>query len=208
MKRLKSFWQNQTASVTVEFSLMVIVLCLIFAFTIDFVILRSDLGKLDRASYSALNVIKERKAFYARDDYTSQSEFDREAVLVAKIAARLLYGVEQTDAQLAKQDLGVVIEYVSFRAAEVDSTVAQSRQPMIRQYFVYRQGASTCQPKQPLEERVRQAKMAAYAETERFVPMFAVTLCMKQASFFKALTVSKDNLSGFDLRSTSVGIAR
>lgn len=198
MNRISSFIRNNTASVTIEFAFMLILLCILFAFVIDFAILRSDLGKLDRASYSVLNIVKERTALWnGKGSYNSSSELEQEALTLQQVASRLVYG--KSDGKIA-----MMVEYVSFQPA--NSSDINQRQGRIDRYYSKQLG--DCRPAETLDKVAYQQKIAAYAETSRFVPMYQITLCMQQQSLFKRITLSSDQVYRFNLRSTSVGVMR
>lgn len=198
MKKLSNFLRNNRASITIEFAFMLILLCILFAFVIDFAILRSDLGKLDRASYSLLNIVKERNALWnGKTTYRNSAEFDNEVLGLQPIASRLVYGKNN-------EDIGMMVEYVSFYPA--NRTEVEQRQARVEHY--YHKAIGDCRPAKTLDNVARQKKIAAYAETSRFVPMYQVTLCSEQRSLFKQITLSDEQRYHFNLRSTSVGVMR
>ena len=63
---IKNFLKSKKGAVTIEFFFMVLLLGVLFAFMADLVMLRSTLGKLDNASFSLVNILRERTQLYGR----------------------------------------------------------------------------------------------------------------------------------------------
>ncbi|WP_434355094.1 ATP-binding protein [Parasalinivibrio latis] len=71
---------------TVEFAIVAVALSFLLAFTFDVVAKQSVKGKLDRLSYSAVNIIKERTQLYK----TSPTLVEKDAESVHKILSQSL----------------------------------------------------------------------------------------------------------------------
>lgn len=56
LSRTRNFISSKKGSVTIEFVFMLVLLLFIFAFLVDFVIVRTTQGKLDNATYSLVNI--------------------------------------------------------------------------------------------------------------------------------------------------------
>ncbi|OAJ95587.1 tight adherence pilus pseudopilin TadF [Vibrio bivalvicida] len=60
---------SQRGVFSIEFALLGVVFSTILIFTADIIVKLSVQGKLDRLSYSLVNVIKERTQFYGKDNF-------------------------------------------------------------------------------------------------------------------------------------------
>ncbi|AIL32365.1 tight adherence pilus pseudopilin TadF [Basilea psittacipulmonis] len=197
MNTIKKFWRTQRASVSIEFVLIIFILCLLIGFVLDLVLLRSTEGKLDRVSYSVLNLIKERTAFYGSEQSASQATLEKDVQTIKPIAAYLLYGNAQAP-------IDMYVEVVSFKTP--DETAVKTRRPVIDVYSKI--GNSECVPAVPLDQLLKEKQIAVYSEKNRFLPLYQVTVCAKQSSVFKGLIVASQNKYAFGLRSSSIGAIR
>ncbi|WGE76288.1 tight adherence pilus pseudopilin TadF [Actinobacillus equuli] len=77
MKKIKQFLTNPLGSVTVEFIFIFFLFSVLLIFLIDITILQSTTGKLQRTSYSLLNVAKERTAVYKGNETITQEEANK-----------------------------------------------------------------------------------------------------------------------------------
>lgn len=186
------FFAQRKGSTSVEFVLLIAVLTIMLAFMFDLVLTRSTMGKLERTSYSLLNIVKERKQFYqGQNALSSQDLRDMET-----LATKLMYG------ENSEKQAQVMLEYI-----ELD--VPNPTSNNLRQRKIISSGSqktsSTCQPYKPLSHW---AETAPVSEEKRSIPLYQVTVCVEMQSFFKALTVSKQNRDGIFLRSSSHGPSR
>lgn len=207
---LKRFLFGKKGAISIEFAFMTILLCLLIAFMMDVFITYSTLGKLDRVSYSILNIAKERTKFYKdqKDNVVyipTQQEIDN----LRKIANKLLYG--STDQMKA----GVTVEVVTFKGSESEFDFnfnARNPSPKKDKYITINSrddNNKICQPLKPLDQ---QLNLTVLSENPRFVPLYQVTVCIPSvSSMFLKLTNSlfKENNQGISfLQSSSAGVGR
>ena len=105
LSKIKDFLPNKRGSVTIEFIFMLILLTFIFAFLADFVIVRSTQGKLDNASYSLVNVLRERIQLFGDNGTATLTDDDLHDF--EKVARGLLYGDKNDD----NQKVFIVLEH-------------------------------------------------------------------------------------------------
>lgn len=184
--RIKGFIRNKKGSVTIEFFFSVLLFAIMFAFMVDLIMIRSSLGKLDNASYTLVNLLRERKNLYAdrpTDDITS---FD---VQQYKELARLLLFNDKND----KSKVYVTLEYKA-------SDATRSVQGDMGQCAPY-SSLDTLWALSPRSE-------SSVRHGERKVPLYQVTICIETGSLFKALLVDKSARDGNFVRSSSFSVAR
>ncbi|QIM63723.1 hypothetical protein A1D29_10715 [Pasteurellaceae bacterium Orientalotternb1] len=197
LKFVKKFLSNMKGAVAVEFMLLLIVLVIMFAFMFDLVLMRSTVGKLERTSYSLLNVVKERTQLYANTNNSNLSDAD--ITELQTLAATLLYG----EGNPSKKKVEVYLEYLELN----DPTDLNDRNSRsIKKGFPITKGsANTCTPLIPVSALT---KSSPVSETLRSVPIYQVTVCAEVGSLFQSIIVSKKNQSLGLLRASSHGPIR
>ncbi|MFH0290798.1 tight adherence pilus pseudopilin TadF [Vibrio owensii] len=93
---------------SVEFGLLVAVFSLMLIFTADMVVKLSVQGKLDRLSYSLVNVIKERTQLYGKDNF-----FIDEGI-VSDVYAIALSSLKRTMGSFEENKIGGEFELLHF----------------------------------------------------------------------------------------------
>ncbi|MDO4698890.1 MAG: tight adherence pilus pseudopilin TadF [Pasteurellaceae bacterium] len=187
------FLEQRKGSVSVEFVLLLAVLTIMLAFMFDLVFTRSTMGKLERTSYSLLNIVKERKQFYQGQNSLSSKDLrDMET-----LATNLMYG--ENSQKRAK----VVLEYVELNVPDPKNVNLRQRRIMASGSQPTRLGE--CKPYKPLKTWIDTAPIS---EEKRSIPLYQVTICVEMESFFKSLTASKQHRDGIMLRSSSHGPSR
>ncbi|MDU8924167.1 tight adherence pilus pseudopilin TadF [Pasteurellaceae bacterium LIM206] len=182
IRRFFRFWRDKKGSVTVEFVFMLVLLALIFAFMADLVFIRSSLGKLDNASYSLVNVLRERQQLYDGNEALRQEDLS----LFQQMASQILLGEKD-------QNLAIYLEELSFRGnTPYYSTL----------------GAEICRPGTTLD-RLENLSPRSEIRNERKIPIYQVTVCLNVGGgLFRALLVKDSAKIGTFLRSTSFAVAR
>ncbi|HDR1345159.1 TPA: protein TadF [Pasteurella multocida] len=181
MKNLKLFLSDKKGAVTVEFIAMMMFLAFIFAFLSDVIVMRSTMGKLDNASYTLVNILRERLQLYAGTADIS----DRDYKQMELLAKRLIYGDQNS-----KEELNIVLEYWSEKK--------QTRLP---------HAINRCQPYRNLRDLSYLSPKSEF-NNERRIPLYQVTVCVESKSLFQALLVSKrDRVEGL-MRSSSMSVSR
>ena len=113
--------KKQAGTFAVEFAVISFALALVIAFCGDVVVRMSLKGKLDRAAYSAVTLIKERTAlfpnstnlsdssFLALDDAQQKTQFDQLASIVKGSLQRTI-----SSQAINNEDFGMVLEVQNF----------------------------------------------------------------------------------------------
>ena len=190
LSKIKDFLPNKRGSVTIEFIFMLILLTFIFAFLADFVIVRSTQGKLDNASYSLVNVLRERIQLFGDNGTATLTDDDRHDF--EKVARGLLYGDKNDD----NQKVLIVLEH--FWREPGSTSNKFERLPS---------SSNGCEPYRKIEELVHLSPNSEINDGRK-IPLYQVTLCAETNSFFKSLYLSKENQSLGLIRSSSLAVSR
>ncbi|RDF01600.1 pilus assembly protein TadF [Aggregatibacter aphrophilus] len=190
LSKIKDFLPNKRGSVTIEFIFMLILLTFIFAFLADFVIVRSTQGKLDNASYSLVNVLRERIQLFGDNGTATLTDDDLHDF--EKVARGLLYGDKNDD----NQKVLIVLEH--FWREPGSTSNKFERLPS---------SSNGCEPYRKIEELVHLSPNSEINDGRK-IPLYQVTLCAETNSFFKSLYLSKENQSLGLIRSSSLAVSR
>lgn len=190
LSKIKDFLPNKRGSVTIEFIFMLILLTFIFAFLADFIIVRSTQGKLDNASYSLVNVLRERIQLFGDNGTATLTDDDLHDF--EKVARGLLYGDKNDD----NQKVFIVLEH--FWREPGSTSNKFERLPS---------SSNGCEPYRKIEELVHLSPNSEINEGRK-IPLYQVTLCAETNSFFKSLYLSKENQSLGLIRSSSLAVSR
>ena len=190
LSKIKDFLPNKRGSVTIEFIFMLILLTFIFAFLADFVIVRSTQGKLDNASYSLVNVLRERIQLFGDNGTATLTDDDLHDF--EKVARGLLYGDKNND----NQKVFIVLEH--FWREPGSTSNKFERLPS---------SSNGCEPYRKIEELVHLSPNSEINDGRK-IPLYQVTLCAETNSFFKSLYLSKENQSLGLIRSSSLAVSR
>ena len=208
----KLFYRQQKGAVTIEFAFMLLLLCLLIAFMADLFIARSTIGKLDRTSYSLLNVVKERAYSEPQDGKIEDLAGQQEITKLTKLANKLVYG----DAKDTR--VQVVVEAIKFPDIKVSQPAVDKRElpPGIKtkELASSTEALKKCKTTTPKLEDIA-LSVTPFSEFNRFVTLYRVTVCIPQggsmfltlSSFFDS-SVSGEAKSGAIYRSSSIGIVR
>ena len=190
INRLKRFRRNEGGSITIEFSFMLIFLSIMLMFMFDLVLVRSTMGKLDNASHSMVNVLRERNAFYGGNEEVTSSD----VVELRRLAAKLLYGDGRSS-----QKVEVMVESL-FHDKDGNANVDENGD------------SQTCKPARPLKDNTY---LSPYSETSkeqlerrRQIPVYQVTLCVDILSPFRTFLLNNEQRIENRIRSSSVAVAR
>lgn len=185
---LNNFLKNKKGAVTIEFFFMVLLLSILFAFMADLVMLRSTLGKLDNASFSLVNILRERTQLYGGVTKLEGKDLTQ----FQQLAKLLLYGDKNSN-----QKVDVVLEVWSMNNAGAEQ--------------VQTLGATAdCTPYKPVKELKDLSPFSEIEFRERKVPLYQVTLCVNgRASLFKALLLNEATKTSLGtIRSSTLAVSR
>ena len=183
---IKGFLNNKKGSVTIEFFFMVLFLLIIFAFMVDLVLLRSTMGKLDNASYSLVNILRERNAL---SPGASVRINNTEYQLYEKLAKLLVFGDKDS-----KEKLFLVLE--SKDSSEQATVLGDT---------------SKCSPYERIEDLWN---LSPFSESNRRgvvsrkIPIYQVTICVETNSFFKRILLNDSERKENLVRSSSMSVLR
>lgn len=184
---LKKFKKEKTGSVTIEFAFMLLFLGIMLVFMVDLVLVRSTMGKLDSVSYSLVNILRERNAFY-KDNPDKVTEQDVKKL--RDVAQTLLYG------KGSSQKVDIAIEQLTYTG---DQAVVTNDGD-----------GKECSAARPLGKH---PELSPYSQSvnlakQRQVPVYQVTLCVEITSPFKYFLLNKENRATHGIRSSSVSVSR
>ncbi|TDQ57630.1 tight adherence protein F [Mesocricetibacter intestinalis] len=194
--KINCFLRHRQGSVTIEFVFMLIILAVIFAFMADLVFVRSTLGKLDNASYSLVNVLRERQQLYEGDEAISANDplNNSDFITFRRLAGKMLNNDSNSDVM-------IVLEQLTF------TDVRPGRQPRPL-YTRIGTDDSKCRPANPLN-RLENLSPRSEINGERKIPLYQVTLCTETGSgLFRALLLKDASKLKGVLRSSSLAVAR
>ncbi|GAA4902412.1 tight adherence pilus pseudopilin TadF [Ferrimonas pelagia] len=163
-------------SFTVEFAIIAVVFSLMLAFTGDIVSKLSMRGKLDRLSFSAVGLLKERTQLYDSVDELNQEDVD-------KVHQLIKHSLRRTTASFDEQRL----------SAYVEEQLYNGTTPLPVRFYVPgtvagQTAVATCLPSQSLDQR--QQQLGVVTSWGRNARLYRVTLCYETGSWFGDLTGS------------------
>lgn len=183
----KTSYHNQKGSFAIEFSLVAIFFAALFVFTQDVVIKQSIKGKLDRLSYSLVNIIRERTQLYASNTVIDLNQAND----ILKIAKRSL---NETMSNFDESKLGLAIEQQKFKEN-------LSPSPIRANIESFTLGSYNCAPADPISSRVNLAPVSLLG---RKVTLYQVTLCYQSENLYGNLIGETHEL----VRSSSITVER
>lgn len=184
---LRRFIRQQSGSVTIEFVFMLILLILILAFMADLAILRSTAGRLDNISYSLANILRERTQLYnGNENLATEQVNNRDVTQFKSLATRMAFGDKNSSKKIY-----VVLEYL----APENST--------------YRIIGDTdkCKPYEALQNLVNLSPRSEM-NNSRKIPLYQVTVCVPNYSFFSTLVPGVAKNMDETVRSSSITVSR
>ncbi len=188
LSEISRFCKNKKGAVTVEFFFMVLLLGILFAFMADLVVLRSTLGKLDSASFSLANVLRDRTQLYEGRERIEQDELRR----FQQLAKFLIFGDKNSN-----EKIEVVLErwWQDVNGGDQVQVVGN---------------IANCQPYKPINELRDLSPYSEVENRERKVPLYQVTICINaRASLFKAIVLNDATKTDLGMiRSSTVAVSR
>nr|WP_159063831.1 tight adherence pilus pseudopilin TadF [Thaumasiovibrio occultus] len=166
---LSNSLKRQRGTFTVELALVAGVMIFVLAFTTDVVVNQSIKGKLDRMSYSLVNVLKERTQLYSNDDVVDDLEIDQ----LYDIARDSL---QRTMGQFDNALLGMYVEQQKFTNDD------QPIEPQVGVHLFSR--GANCLPPDTLRS---QSDLSVVTTFDRRAILYKVTLCYQGNNWFGSL---------------------
>jgi len=177
-----NFKYKQKGNFTVEFAIIGVVFSLLIVFSADVIMKLSLKGKLDRLSYSVVNMLKERTQFNSENFAVTEDE----ASALNKIAQQSMH---RTSANFDGQRWGMSIEALQFD---------RSDNPSVLSFSEGEQGVNNRVPIQDLGDLV------VITSWGRRATIYRVTLIYKTENWFGSLIGKEFNT----VSSSSVMIGR
>ncbi|SEQ84143.1 tight adherence pilus pseudopilin TadF [Basfia succiniciproducens] len=184
---LRRFIRQQRGSVTIEFVFMLILLILILAFMTDLAMLRSTTGRLDNISYSLANILRERTQLYdGKENLATENVNNRDVNNFKLLAKRMAFGDKNSN-----KEIYVVLEYLA---------------PQNSVYRIIGDSAK-CEPYDSLQGLENLSPRSEINDTRK-IPLYQVTVCVPNYSFFSALVPGVAKNMKETIRSSSITVSR
>lgn len=176
----RHFVKDKKGSVIIEFFFMILLLLMMFAFMADLVLIRTTQGKLDNATYSLVNVLRERSLLYNQRQELNADD----AKQIKQLAAVLLYGDKNRE-----NDVKITVEF--WREGTGNN-------------YLQLGDTSNCSPYIPLTGQNMQ-KLAPLSDDDaaKKIPTYQVTACVESSSLFKGLLLDSSSRLNDQIRSSS-----
>lgn len=147
---------KQQGVFSIEFAMVAVFFSLLIAFSGDVIIKLSLKGKLDRLSYSLVNVLKERTQLYDTDYQLTTKEVDD----IDTIAQHSLL---RTFGHFEREHYGLLVEELSFKqVGKPNPAISEKR------------GVVACRIKQTIDSL---ESMTVMTNRGREMPLYRVTVC-------------------------------
>lgn len=147
---------KQQGVFSIEFAMVAVFFSLLIAFSGDVIIKLSLKGKLDRLSYSLVNVLKERTQLYDTDYQLTVKEVD-------DIDTIAQHSLQRTFGRFETKHYGLLVEELSFKQVGIpNSAISEKR------------GAVECRIKQTIDSL---EEMTVVTNRGREMPLYRVTVC-------------------------------
>lgn len=164
----------------VEFAFISLVLMFFIFFLADLVLRQAVTGRLDRVSYSASGVLRERIQLYDSRERLNQQDVEQ----IRSLAQRMMRDMDPT---MNTAQLQLQVEELHF----VEPSYFGGNQKTISLYRRWHSGAfaGQCQPARPLNQLTELTPKGSYG---RWVPLYQVTVCIPTISWFSRLINGQD----------------
>ncbi len=167
---LSSNPSRQRGTFAIELALVASVMIFVLAFTTDVVLNQSVKGKLDRMSYSIVNIMKERTQLYAANDVIDSDQVDQ-------IYEVLIQSLTRTIGSFEASQLGMYVEQQKFTADDVPI------EPQVGVHLFSR-GTLACNPPTSLRN---QEMLSVVTTFDRRATLYMVTICYQGNNWFGEL---------------------
>jgi tight adherence protein F len=167
VRNLKS---KQRGIFSIEFAIVGVFFSLLLVFSGDVIIKLSVKGKLDRLSYSLVNVLKERTELYGMDYQLTKKEVDSLNMIAKNSLSRTFGAFDETR-------YGILVEELSFSEIEVPNPIISEQR-----------GAETCH----VGESIGNLKqLTVLSMKRRIMPLYRVAICYESDNWFGSLVDKK-----------------
>jgi tight adherence protein F len=185
---------RQRGAFAIEFAIVGLLLGVLLAFAQDAIINISMKGKLDRLSYSAVSIVKERTQLYSGDPPGSDAGFDLNNPMAASDATNIYTAMKQslsrTTGSFDESKFGMRLEELTY-----DGNNAS--------LVIYKEGSLDCEVQSSLADTEKQDALQITTTLERHPPIYQITLCYDTDLVADLLSKGFERVS-----STSVAVGR
>ncbi|WP_427834068.1 tight adherence pilus pseudopilin TadF [Actinobacillus pleuropneumoniae] len=198
MKKIKQLLNNNQGSVTVEFIFIFFLFSVLLIFLVDVAILQSTTGKLQRTSYSLLNVVKERNISDGGKEEVTKEDVDK----LKKLAVKLM---GETDEKL----IDVTVQYYGFEPIKPqDPKISSATRPEKKLKSSEYSTGSQCKAAYSTNITNAAPLTENFKGSNRYAAIYYVTVCRKMTNLFKGLTLAKQDYESGWLRASALGVGR
>ncbi|MCF6454697.1 ATP-binding protein [Vibrio sp. MMG022] len=157
---------KQRGTFSIEFAIVGIFFSLLLAFSGDVIIKLSVKGKLDRLTYSLVNVVKERTQLYGADYELSKEEADDVDTIIR-------HSLERTFGNFQTSQYGLQVEELSFAAVDKPNPV-----------IIEKRGAIDCQVGEDISSL---SSLSVVSNRGRQMPLYRVSVCYETDNWIGSL---------------------
>ena len=154
--KLGNLKSKQQGVFSIEFAMVAVFFSLLIAFSGDVIIKLSLKGKLDRLSYSLVNVLKERTQLYDTDYQLTTKEVD-DIDIIAQ------HSLLRTFGHFEREHYGLLVEELSFKQVGTPNPAISEKR-----------GVVACRIKQTIDSL---ESMTVVTNRGREMPLYRVTVC-------------------------------
>lgn len=177
---------QQKGTFTIEFAIIGVFFSLLLIFSADVVVKLTVKGKLDRISYSAVNIIKERTQFF-------NAEMEITAAQAADLEKIISDSLSRTVGNFDRQNLSVIIEELRFPSKDHVGIINHFQYNSIGQCAITNQNAM-----------MRLRDLSVITVWGRRTSLYRVTVCYQTNNWVGDLL----NVDFTQVSSNAVGIGR
>lgn len=163
VRNLKS---KQRGIFSIEFAIVGVFFSLLLVFSGDVIIKLSVKGKLDRLSYSLVNVLKERTELYGMDYQLTKKEVDSLNIIAKNSLSRTFGAFDENR-------YGMLVEELSFSEIDVPNPIISEQR-----------GTETCHVGESIDNL---KKLTVLSVRGRTMPLYRVALCYETDNWFGRL---------------------
>ncbi|WP_440163268.1 tight adherence pilus pseudopilin TadF [Actinobacillus pleuropneumoniae] len=200
MKKIKQLLNNNQGSVTVEFIFIFFLFSVLLIFLVDVAILQSTTGKLQRTSYSLLNVVKERNISDGGKEEVTEADVKKLKQLAVKLMG-------EADESL----IDVTVQYYGFESIKPqDPKSSSATRPEKKTKSLSKELSTGGQCKAAYSTNITDAAPLTenFKGSNRYAAIYYVTVCRKMTNLFKGLTLAKQDYESGRLRASALGVGR
>lgn len=153
---------KEQGNFTIEFALVAVFFSFVLMFSIDLVAKISMKGKLDRMSFSSVNIIRERTQLFPDEGFeVSEADFKSIDTIIKGSLKRTLQGFNEAR-------YGSLLEIQGFDQAGAAKAIS-----------IYKGGRYPCTQGKPFNQ-----KLSFYTSFHRKATLYRITLCYETSNFY------------------------